>query len=132
MFLPLMLSAMGALGVFIFYAGTNLLALVMIFLLMPETKQRTLEELDYVFAVPTREFMRYQTRSAAPWWFKTWVLRRKVAALEPLYTFDRVEGSDKERIEGMRERDRRRAERRENESAVPGEKKPDGSSDLSN
>jgi MFS family permease len=46
--LPAMLAKMGAIGVFCFYAGLNMVAFVMIFFLMPETKQRTLEELDYV------------------------------------------------------------------------------------
>jgi hypothetical protein len=44
---------------------------------MPETKQRTLEELDYVFGVPTRTHMKYQATKNLPWWFKTYVLRRK-------------------------------------------------------
>lgn len=50
--LPAMLARMGALGVFCFYAGLNMVAFVMIFFLMPETKQRTLEELDYVCKLP--------------------------------------------------------------------------------
>lgn len=36
----------------------------MIFLWVPETKQRTLEELDYVFAVPTAKHMKYQATKA--------------------------------------------------------------------
>lgn len=38
----------------------NIVALVLIFLFLPETKQRTLEELDYIFAVPTRTHAKYQ------------------------------------------------------------------------
>lgn len=53
-----------------------------------ETKQRTLEELDYVFAVSNRKFARYQLTKALPWWFNRWVLFRRSAVLEPLYTFD--------------------------------------------
>ena len=98
-------------GVFCFYAGTNVIALVMIFLWVPETKQRTLEELDYVFAVPTRTHMRYQLTKALPWWFNRWVLRRKDAVLEPLYTFDRAP-NEQDRIDEMYENDRKRAERR--------------------
>jgi len=60
-----------------------------IFLQVPETKQRTLEELDYVFAVPLSKFIKYQTTKALPWWFKRYVLRNKSARLEPLYHFDR-------------------------------------------
>lgn len=39
---PRMLSAMTPTGAFGFYAGLNILALIMIFLFLPETKQRTL------------------------------------------------------------------------------------------
>lgn len=77
----------------------------MIFLFVPETKQRTLEELDYIFAVPSRKFISYQFTKALPWWFKRWVLFQKDAKLEPLYHFDKgIEGaepdsSDNERAE---------------------------------
>jgi hypothetical protein len=53
-------------GAFGFYAGLNVLAFGMIFLWVPETKQRTLEELDYIFAVPTRIHMNYQLKKALP------------------------------------------------------------------
>ncbi|KAL1987952.1 hypothetical protein VTN96DRAFT_1936 [Rasamsonia emersonii] len=86
---PRMLSAMTATGAFGFYAGLNVTALLMIFFWVPETKQRTLEELDYIFAVPTRTHMRYQLTKALPYWFKRYVLRQKVT-LEPLYHFDHV------------------------------------------
>jgi hypothetical protein len=60
----------------------------MIFLFVPETKQRTLEELDYVFAVPTRTHVKYQLTKALPYFFQRWVLFNKGAKLEPLYKFD--------------------------------------------
>ncbi|KAF2246030.1 MFS transporter [Trematosphaeria pertusa] len=86
--LPRMLKVMRPQGVFGFYAGLNVVALVMIFLWMPETKQRTLEELDYIFAVPTRTHMNYQVKQNLPWWFKTYVLRRKGLKKPQLYKFD--------------------------------------------
>jgi hypothetical protein len=55
-----------------------------VLILPPETKQRTLEELDYIFAVPTRKFAHYQLTKALPYWFKRWVLFQKSATLEPL------------------------------------------------
>ncbi|KAF7186188.1 Polyol transporter 5 [Pseudocercospora fuligena] len=88
---PRMLAAMTPTGAFGFYAALNIIAFVMIFLWVPETKQRTLEELDYVFAVPTRKHMSYQTGTALPYWFKRWVTFDKNAKLEPLYTFDQVQ-----------------------------------------
>jgi len=90
--LPWMLNAMGTMGAFGFYAAMNVLALCMIFLWVPETKQRTLEELDYIFAVPTRIHIRYQLKTALPWWIKRYVLMRKGPGLEPLYHFDSPSG----------------------------------------
>jgi hypothetical protein len=66
-------------------SGLNVLALSMVFLFVPETKQKTLEELDYIFAVPTRTFLRHQLTKALPYWFKRYVIFNKEARLEPLY-----------------------------------------------
>lgn len=88
---PAILASLGVIGAFCLYAGFNVVAFVMIFLWVPETKQRTLEELDYVFAVPTRTFMHYQIFTWLPWWFKRYILWNKNAVLEPLYHFDVVE-----------------------------------------
>ncbi|KAL4810310.1 hypothetical protein BDV18DRAFT_55872 [Aspergillus unguis] len=87
---PRMIAALTPQGAFGFYAGLNIIALIMIFFWVPETKQRTLEELDYIFAVPTRTHMRYQLFQVLPWWVKRYVFRRKNARLEPLYKFDHV------------------------------------------
>ncbi|KAF3799609.1 Solute carrier family 2 facilitated glucose transporter member 2 [Colletotrichum gloeosporioides] len=101
----IMLADLGVLSSFCFYAGLNVIAFVVIinilllpklsnqltchqFFWVPETKQRTLEELDYVFAVPTKLFMRYQVTKALPYWFKRWILWQRDAILEPLYKFD--------------------------------------------
>jgi len=71
-----------------------MIAFVAIFLCVPETKQRTLEELDYIFAVPSATFRKYQVEKAAPWWFKKSILRRKdLPALEPLYQCDQTVAS---------------------------------------
>ncbi|KAH8176562.1 sugar transporter domain-containing protein [Sarocladium implicatum] len=81
---PYMLEAMTPLGAFGFYCGLNVMAFFLIFFLVPETKMKTLEELDYVFSVPMRRFMHYQTRVALPWWLRRWVLWRRDEVLEPL------------------------------------------------
>ena len=39
-------------------------------------------------AVPGSKFIAYQTRKAAPWWFKRYILWQKNAKLEPLYDMD--------------------------------------------
>ncbi|KAH8671017.1 hypothetical protein BX600DRAFT_548078 [Xylariales sp. PMI_506] len=85
---PFLLDRTGTVGAFGCYAGFNCVAFIMIFFLVPETKQRTLEELDYVFGVPSSKFASYQLRHALPWWFKRWVLFQRNAKLEPLYHHD--------------------------------------------
>lgn len=85
---PRQLHAFGSVGAFGFYAAMNFVAFVMIFLWLPETKQRSLEELDYVFAVPTRKHMSYQVGTVAPYWIKTYILRRKGLPEPKLYRFD--------------------------------------------
>ena len=83
---PRILAAFTAQGAFGFYAGLNVVALIMIFLWMPETKQLTLEELDYVFAVSTRRHMNYQLFEVLPWWTNRYILRKKGAPCPELYT----------------------------------------------
>ncbi|KAL2163600.1 hypothetical protein VTH06DRAFT_5658 [Thermothelomyces fergusii] len=85
---PFLLKRAGVVGAFGVYAGFNVAALLMIFFFVPETKQRTLEELDYVFAVPTAKFAKYQVTKALPWFIKRWVFWQRNAQLEPLYKFD--------------------------------------------
>lgn len=75
----------GTLGSFMLYAGFNVVAFILIFLFLPETKGRTLEELDQVFSVPTRVFVRYQLTKTLPYWIKRYVLLDSSAKLEPLY-----------------------------------------------
>ncbi|KAF2134070.1 sugar transporter-like protein [Dothidotthia symphoricarpi CBS 119687] len=92
---PRMLAAMTTTGAFCFYAGLNLVALVLIFLFVPETKQRTLEELDYIFAIPQRRFMSHQCFTVLPWWFKTWILRKKIGPCPSLWSFEGGDDGDK-------------------------------------
>ncbi|KAL8704120.1 MAG: hypothetical protein Q9201_002704 [Fulgogasparrea decipioides] len=47
------LTPTGAIG---FFAGLNVIAFLMIFLWVPETKQRTLEELDYICTFLTNPY----------------------------------------------------------------------------
>ncbi|RJE23522.1 galactose-proton symport [Aspergillus sclerotialis] len=88
---PRMLAAMTSTGAFGFYAGLNATALVMIFLLVPETKKRTLEQLDRVFSVSTRHHMSYQVFKVIPWWVKRYIFFQD-ADLEPLYDDDDAVG----------------------------------------
>ncbi|EKV13094.1 MFS sugar transporter, putative [Penicillium digitatum] len=82
---PWMLRKFTPQGAFGFYAGLNLIAFAMIFFFMPETMQRSLEELDFVFGVPTRTHAKYQLTKVLPWWIKRYVLMRKDAVCPELY-----------------------------------------------
>lgn len=86
--LPRMLAAFTPQGVFGFYAGLNVMAFFMIFFFLPETKQRTLEELDYVFGVTTRHHASFQMRRQFPWWFRRYVMLRKGEPEPQLYHFE--------------------------------------------
>ena len=87
---PFILKEFHTVGAFGLYAGFNVLAFIMILLWVPETMQRTLEELDWVFAVPTTKFIKYQLTVAVPWWFKRYVFFQRNATKEPLYHFETV------------------------------------------
>ncbi|KAF9872285.1 sugar transporter [Colletotrichum karsti] len=67
---PRMSSVMTPTGAFGFYAGLNLIAWFMIFCFVRETKQLTLEELDQVFSVPTKDFISHELKVTTPYWIK--------------------------------------------------------------
>ncbi|KAK5723135.1 hypothetical protein LTR17_013930 [Elasticomyces elasticus] len=85
---PRMSSVMTPTGAFGFYAGLNLIAWGMIFCFVRETKQLTLEEIDQVFSVPTKEFLAYETGTWLPYFFKRHILRRKIENPPPIIAKD--------------------------------------------
>ena len=91
---PRIIRAFTVTGAFGFYAGLNVIAFIMIFFTVPETKQRTLEELDYVFGVPSRTFAKYQVSKTLPYWLKRYVLFKKGTRIEPLYHFEGAVAED--------------------------------------
>lgn len=81
---PALLSTVGSQGAFMFYALLNVVALGLVFLFVPETRLKTLEELDEVFSVSTRRFITYQITEYLPWWIRRYVLRQKKIELMSL------------------------------------------------
>lgn len=73
-------------GAFSFYATWNLIGWGLVLLFLPETKGKTLEELDQVFSVPTHEHAAYGIRQIG-YFFKRFILRRHVEP-ERLYEPD--------------------------------------------
>ncbi|KAF2971719.1 hypothetical protein GQX73_g1797 [Xylaria multiplex] len=65
----------GTLGLF---AGLNLVAFILVFLLVEETKRRSLEDLKAIFAVKKSRFTRYQVVEYLPWFCQRYILGRDV------------------------------------------------------
>ena len=72
-----MISNLGDGGCLGLFAGLNLLAFALVFLLVEETKRRSLEDLDWIFAVPKRTFVRYQVQTYLPWFFRRYLMGKK-------------------------------------------------------
>ncbi|KAJ5461311.1 uncharacterized protein N7458_002863 [Penicillium daleae] len=100
---PYMLRAFTPQGAFGFYAGLNLIAFVLIFLFLPETKQRSLEELDYVFGVPTRTHAKFQLTQVLPWWIRRYIFRRKGVACPELYKVSETTESQSDEVQDLGE-----------------------------
>lgn len=84
---PALVDAFTTPGAFAYYAAFNFAGFVVCYFFLPETKERSLEELDSVFSVRTRDHARYYAESL-PWYFRKYVLRQQVAARAPLYAAD--------------------------------------------
>lgn len=95
---PRMNTVMTPTGAFGFYAGLNLIAWGMIFCFVRETKQLTLEELDQVFSVPTKTFLKYETTVWLPYFFKRHLLRQKIAKPQLLERHNREHGVEQTTI----------------------------------
>ncbi|KAL3437057.1 hypothetical protein BDV09DRAFT_29006 [Aspergillus tetrazonus] len=81
-------------GAFSWYAAWCIVGWWMILMFMPETKGKTLEELDQVFSVSTRFHARYGLRQI-PFFFKRYVFRQKVQPeilYERDYSFENLAG----------------------------------------
>jgi hypothetical protein len=63
-------------------------ALILVFLFVPETRLKTLDELDEVFSVPMRTFIKYQTTEYLPWTIKRYGMGQREAELKPLISSD--------------------------------------------
>ncbi|KAL9124810.1 MAG: hypothetical protein Q9217_005907 [Psora testacea] len=74
-------------GAFGWYAAWNFFGWVFAYFCLPETKERSLEELDTVFKVRTRDHARYYL-DMLPWYFTKYVLMRDVEPRVPLYAIE--------------------------------------------
>ncbi|KAI1768649.1 hypothetical protein GGR53DRAFT_531862 [Hypoxylon sp. FL1150] len=77
MFFPSINAGLGDGGSLGLFAGLDFLAFVLVFLLVEETKRRSLEDLDLIFAVRKRDFVSHQVTRYLPWFVRHHVLRRR-------------------------------------------------------
>ena len=92
-----MLVAFKPQGGFGWYAAWNLIGWWGVLTVMPETKSRSLEELDAVFSVPTHEQAAHGLKQI-PWFIQRYIFRRNVE-MEPLIDFERArDGADAENV----------------------------------
>ncbi|GAA5853689.1 hypothetical protein JCM3766R1_000591 [Sporobolomyces carnicolor] len=94
---PLMLVSLKPFGAFYFFAGWNFILFFLVLMFVPETKQRSLEELDEVFSMSTARLARYGLQTPGHQ-FKRIVLRKNVKRT-PLYNYDPSEEKDTPEIQ---------------------------------
>lgn len=81
---PSLSSAFTITGGFAWYGAWNVVGWWLVLMFMPETKSKTLEELDQVFSVPTRFHAKWGLRQI-PYVINRYILRRKNVKPEVLY-----------------------------------------------
>ncbi|KMP05561.1 proton myo-inositol cotransporter [Coccidioides immitis RMSCC 2394] len=78
---PSLVRAFSPQGAFSWYAGWNIIGFVLILLFLPETKGKTLEELDQVFSVPTHLHAKWALKHLASV-FRRYILFQKYVKVE--------------------------------------------------
>ncbi|CAN6618068.1 hypothetical protein TRVA0_007S01244 [Trichomonascus vanleenenianus] len=73
---PALVKAFTSQGAFGYYAAWNVVGYFLVFFFVPETKARTLEELDITFSLSTRKFVRHHLKYL-PYNFRRYVLLQK-------------------------------------------------------
>lgn len=73
---PKMNEKIGILGTLSFFAGMNILAWVLVFFFVPETRVKSLENLDDTFACSTGKHIRHQVFKVLPWLWQYMTLQK--------------------------------------------------------
>jgi hypothetical protein len=72
------------------FAGLDAVAFVLVWLLVPGTAEvTTLEEMNYVFGVPTKRHIQYQIYTVLPWIWDCILHPRRAVQPDPLYRWER-------------------------------------------
>ncbi|ORY56111.1 hexose transporter [Pseudomassariella vexata] len=92
---PSMVQSWRPQGAFSWYAVWNLIGWLLVLLFVPETKEKTLEELDSVFNVPLRSFVSFGVKQFFYFWGH-YILRRDIPAPKSPSTRDTIEYHEKQ------------------------------------
>ena len=90
---PMLMDRIGTTGSLSIFAGLNLVAFVLVYLFVPETRRRTLEELQYTFDLSTRWHVEYRAVYIRKHFVKNfwkYVTRKKVRPPIPFYRWARI------------------------------------------
>ncbi|KAK8006382.1 hypothetical protein PG991_012679 [Apiospora marii] len=109
---PSIVQSWTAQGAFSWYAAWNLVGWVLVLLFVPETKEKTLEELDAVFNVPLRRIARYGVDQFFYFWGH-YVLRRDLAAPKPPSSADVLQYAEEQRRQSYSAREKQQVEHRD-------------------
>ncbi|KAJ4359920.1 uncharacterized protein N0V89_000479 [Didymosphaeria variabile] len=77
LFIPFLQDSLGPLGLFELFAGLNVIAYILIFVFVYETKQERLEKLDSIFDIPVAVHLKYQFTAVIPWCIKNMLKKRQ-------------------------------------------------------
>lgn len=91
---PSLSAAFSTPGGFAWYGSWNVVGWWLILMFMPETKNKTLEELDQVFSVPTRFHAAWGLRQI-PYFVKRYLFRRQV---KPEVLYEKEEAEQPEQV----------------------------------
>ncbi|KAB5585841.1 hypothetical protein GE09DRAFT_944904 [Coniochaeta sp. 2T2.1] len=100
---PSLLNAFKPQGAFGWYGVWNIVGFFAVLFFVPETKEKTLEELDSVFGVPLRSHMRYGAEQLV-YFVKRWVFSNRGAAKPKVPHMEELEYDEKTFVQ-ERERD---------------------------
>lgn len=94
---PQLTHALGPTGLLGLFAGLDALAAIFVWLLVPGTVQvTTLEEMNYIFGVPTIRHVEYQTTKVLPSMIRRCIPGKDVDLLPPLYIWNNERREDEE------------------------------------
>ncbi|KAK1621553.1 hypothetical protein BDP81DRAFT_456073 [Colletotrichum phormii] len=90
---PAVNDALSSWGTLALFAGLNLVAFALVFLLVEETKQVSFEELSLIYAVSKKNFVRFQLKEHLPYLVKRYLTRTWNGGDPPNFYTKVIDGS---------------------------------------